>query len=876
MTQDSTDTASFLQDADHVLEQLEVEPERGLTVEQARERLDAHGPNTLVEAESTSVARILLEQMTDVMVIVLIVAAGVSMALGEVGDAVAILVIVVLNAIVGTVQAHRAEQAIAALRAMAAPAARVRRAGLEQQIESEALVPGDIVLLEAGNTIPADLRLFDVYRLKMEEAVLTGESLAVDKLTRALDDPRSPLGDRVNMAFKGTHVAAGRAEGVVVQTGMDTELGKIASLLRDAESTRTPLQHRLDRFGKMLALVVLAICALLFGVGVLRGEPVVLMFLTSVSLAVAAIPEGLPAVVTVALALGARKMVAKNALARRLPAVETLGSVTYICSDKTGTLTENSMRVEQLVLPGDAMTPLAADDAVARVKEPAIFALFEAMVLDNDARLEGPAQERVGDPTELALLDVAERAGVTREELEAREPRMMELPFDSTRKAMTTFHEVGTGYVAFTKGAPEMLLDRCAGCDVEAAHAAADALAKDGLRVLAVARRAWERLPDGADASEVERDLELLGLVGMMDPPRAEAKASVALCREAGIHPVMITGDHPATAHAIAVRIGLASADDRVMTGRELSGLTEEALIEQVQNIPVFARVDPEQKIQIVEALQARGEYVAMTGDGVNDAPSLKQSDIGVAMGKGGTDVAREAADVVLLDDNFASIVGAVEEGRRIFDNIRKFIRYTMTSNAGEIWTLLGAMLLGLPVPLLPIHILWINLVTDGLPGLALAVEPAEKGVMQRPPRPPGESIFAHGMWQHMLFVGLLMGGVCVATQVMGVVWSWEHWQSMVFTVLTLSQMGHVLAVRSETASLFSMGLFSNRPLVFAVMLTFALQMCTLYVPFLQPIFKTEALSLGELGLCLALSSTVFIAVEIEKAVRRVRLKPQS
>ena len=722
--------------------------------------------------------------------------------------------------------------------------------------------------------IPADLRIIEAARLKIDESALTGESVAVEKHTQPLTREATSLGDQLCMAFKGTIVTFGRARGLVVATGMHSELGKIAAMLSDTGDMKTPLQKRLALFGKRLAIVVLAICALVFITGLLRGEQLVLMLMTAVSLAAAAIPEALPAVVTISLALGAHKMVKQHALIRRLPAVETLGSVTFICSDKTGTLTQNKMHVSAIYADGSLNKTLQN----LPHNEP-WTTLYQALALSNDAHLDKHDQAH-GEPTEAALLHAALQAGWNKTKLESDSPRLKELPFDSERKRMSTLHGTAQDIIAYTKGSPESLIPCCSRVlgsagEKPADHAAllqqADTMAADGLRVLAIACRHWPALPESHQPAELERELVFLGFVGLIDPPRHEAKAAVAQCKSAGITVVMITGDHPATARAIALELGiLHGGDERVMTGAELAQLEQSAFETEVEQVRVYARVDPAQKIKIVRALQDKGEFVAMTGDGVNDAPALKRADIGIAMGKGGTDVAREASALVLLDDNFATIVSAIREGRRIFDNIRKFIKYTMTSNAGEVWTIFLAPLMGLPIPLLPIHILWINLVTDGLPGLALTAEPAEKGIMRRKPRPPKESIFSHGMWQHILWVGLLMGGVSLITQAWSVHTGSAHWQTMVFTVLCLSQMGHVLAIRSETESLFKIGLFSNPLLLAAVALTFALQMATIYVPFLQPIFKTEALEAGELLLCIALSTVVFFAVEIEKwLVRR-------
>ncbi|MDE2615286.1 MAG: HAD-IC family P-type ATPase, partial [Burkholderiales bacterium] len=614
-------------------------------------------------------------------------------------------VIVLLNALIGFVQAWRADRALAALQQLAAARATVLRGGQRVVIPASRLVPGDIVLLEAGNQVPADLRLMTIAQLRIDESALTGESVAVDKHVRSLSEAGAALGDRLNMAFKGTTAAHGRGTGLVVATGMATELGKVAGLLDRSGELQTPLQQRLAAFGKRLALVVLAICALIFAIGVLRGEPPVLMVLTAVSLAVAAIPESLPAVVTVLLALGARRMVAQNALVRRLPSVETLGSVSTICTDKTGTLTLNRMHAEQLLAEGAARAET-----------------LRAAALCNDAQ-RGADGAWQGDPTEIALAELAAAQGgdASMNAGALMQPRVAELPFDAERKRMSTLHRRGEGFVLYTKGAPELLLPRCTArwseagtlaLDHDAAMREAERLAAQGLRVLAFARRELDSADLSAGADTIERGLALIGLVALIDPPRPEAEAAVRDCLAAGITPVMITGDHPATARAIARRLGIVTdVDAPVLTGTMLAAMDEAALRARCAEVRVYARVDPAQKIRIVEALQSLGRFVAMTGDGVNDAPALKRADIGVAMGRGGTDVAREAASLVLLDDNFATIVAAVREGRRIYDNIRKFVRYAMTGNSGEIWTLFLAPMLGLPIPLLPIHILWVNLV---------------------------------------------------------------------------------------------------------------------------------------------------------------------
>ncbi|VWX55767.1 Calcium-transporting ATPase [Burkholderiales bacterium 8X] len=840
---------------------LEVEPHSGLTTTQARQRQAVHGENRLPQAPPRSWPRRVADQFRDFMVLVLMAAALLSGFIGDLADTVAIVVILLLNAAIGLTQEWRAERALGALERLASPHAMVRRDGSAMVLDAARLVPGDVVLLEAGNLVPADLRLHRAAQLRVDESSLTGESVATEKHIAALSPGDHALGDRLNMAFKGTMVAHGRAEGLVVAIGAHTELGRIADLLRETGERSTPLQQRLTAFGKRLSIVVLCICAVLFGIGVARGEPVLLMALTAVSLAVAAIPEAMPAVVTVLLALGARRMVSVNALVRRLPSVETLGSVSVICSDKTGTLTQNHMRVQDVDCPGGG----PAD------------ALWTAALLCNDARLDAE-DAWAGDPTEIALVEAAEATGLDAVMAREAQPRLHEWPFDSERKRMSTLHREGDGWAVYCKGAPESLLACCTHVatadgeerplDAAAALQAASAMAARGLRVLALARAVSTE--DAADrtALEVESGLLLLGLVGLADPVRPEAKAAVADCRGAGIVPVMITGDHPATALAIARELGIARADATVMTGAQLAALDDAALAQQVAHVAVYARVDPAQKIRIVRALQAQGRFVAMTGDGVNDAPALKQADVGVAMGRGGTDVAREAASLVLLDDNFASIVAAVREGRRIYDNVRKFVRYAITGNLAEILTLLLAPLLGLPMPLLPLHILWINLVTDGLPGLALAVEPAEPGVMRQPPRPPAESLLAGGLWQHALWVGLLIAGLCLAVQTWALA-NGRPWQTMVFTTLTLAQMGYVLAVRSERESLFTLGLRSNLPMIGAVLSTFALQLALVYLPPLQQVFGTESLGVFDLAICLASAPLVAAVVEAEKWLRR-------
>lgn len=905
------------------LETLQTDADYGLSASEAKKRLDDYGLNELVEKGMKSPWAILWEQLTDVMVLILIISTIISLALGEIEDAIVIFAIVVINAALGFSQEQRAEQAIAALKKLAVPVVKVRRDGQIDEISARELVPGDVVLLEAGNLVPADGRLLEEVNLAVQEAALTGESEAVQKEISALSKRDLPLGDRRNMVYMGTIITYGRGTAVITETGMSTELGNIADLLQNVEREPTPLQKRLDGLGKTLAWVALAIIAVVLALGVLRADELNVevfreLFLLGISMAVAAVPEGLPAVVTIALALGSQRMLKQNALIRKLPAVETLGSVTTICSDKTGTLTQNRMTVTMLDVAGKkrevasfeeipAGKEFAEEDTTIEPPERSMVLLIKAMSLCTDAVLQSGKdgdRQAIGDPTETALLMAAEDVGLAKSELEKRWPRVAEVPFTSERKRMMTIHrstieaEDSTApwrkfpFVGFSKGATDSLLDITESLWVgdkavpltddwrERIQDANEKMAQNGQRVLGVAFRTMDVLPEDDDEIHALEDkLTFIGLIGMIDPPRPEVHPAVVTAKMAGIRPVMITGDHPLTARFIASELEISEMDSRYVTGRELAEMSIDDLENIVEEVPVFARVSPEHKLNIVTALQDKGHIVAMTGDGVNDAPALKKADIGVAMGITGTDVSKEAADMVLLDDNFATIVAAIEEGRTIYDNIRKFIKYTLSSNTGELWVMLVGPLLGMPFPLEAIQILWINLVTDGIPGLALTIEDSERGIMKRKPFHPNESVFSRGIGWQIIWVGILMGIVSLG---MGY-WLWinqgrpseivagDTWRTMIFTVLTLSQMGNALAIRSSQDSLFSIGFFSNKAMVGAVVSTFLLQLALIYVPFLQNFFHTEALSLGELAIAIVGSIIVFGAIETEKWVRRQR-----
>jgi len=836
----------------------------GLTGAEAKQRLKTDGPNLLEAKKKKTILNILVGQLTDFMTLILIAAAVISGIVGDVTDTIVILAIVVINTIVGFIQEWRAEKAMEALENMAATHAKARRDNQSIDIQASDLVAGDVIQLEAGDIIPADARFIETHTLKVDESSLTGESVNVEKNIEPLPNGDYSLGDRLNIGYKGTYVTNGRAIAYVIATGMKTELGRIAKMIQ-TEELKTPLQKKLNGFGKRLTVIILILCAIFFGVGWLRGESWSVMLLTSISLAVAAIPEALPALVTIALALGAKRLVKNNALIRKLPAVETLGSVTYICSDKTGTLTLNKMTV----------TEIYEVDQLARFVN--VFSgkdiLLHAIGLNNDVKKDNDTWH--GESTEVALAQYASAKKCERATLEKKFPRIAELPFDSKRKRMTTLHQTDVGVVAVVKGAVDVLIDKLQNNQkgmVDEIEMKVNDMAAKGQRTIGYAIRIFENMPSALDHEKIENSLTFIGIVGMIDPPREEAKKAVSECKTAGIHPVMITGDHRLTAKAIARELGIISSEkDLVISGLELQKMNDKEFDSKVESIRVYARVDPEQKLKIISGLQHKGHFVAMTGDGVNDAPALKNADIGIAMGINGTEVSKEAAHMILLDDNFATIIVAVRHGRRIFDNILKFIKYIMTGNSGEIWALFLAPLLGLPIPLLPTHILWVNLVSDGLPGLALASEPSEANIMKRQPRAPDKSVFADGMGWHILVVGILIGLVTIGLQAWAINNDYDNWQTMTFTVLCFSQLGHVMAIRSSLQSTFTIGIFSNRPMTIALIVTVMLQLTIIYVPFFNDIFKIKPLTFTELGITAAASAIVFWVVELEKFVRRKR-----
>lgn len=823
---------------------------KGLDNNAAAELLKKNGPNELQEAKQRTKLSILLSQFADIMILILVIAAGISFAVGEHTDAFVILAIIIANAWLGYAQESKAEESIRLLKKMAAQFAIVIRERHVSKIEASRLVPGDIVILEAGAIVPADARLIEAHSLKTDEASLTGESHSIEKTIEPINGDNLVPGDQLNMVFKGTIVSNGSGRAVVTATGMNTELGKIAGLM-DVGLQKTPLQKRLATFSKQLAVIVIIICAIVFAFGLWRGQPAFLMFLTALSLAVAALPEALPAVITIALARGANRMVKQRALIRKLPAVETLGSVTYICTDKTGTLTQNVMTVERV-----------------NVDESKKELFTYALLLNNEVRVSDK-NEFMGDSTETALVNYGQKQGHAREQALIDLPFLGKVPFDSQRMRMSTVHKYGQQWVLFVKGAPVRMievLDEKYKAQVPQLLELNRAMAQDGLRVLFFAYKLFDNDPGDIDPS-FEKDLDFLGIAAMIDPPREEVINAINECKTAGIRPVMITGDQALTAKAIADRLHITSSEAaEVKTGADLDKLSQEEFTQTVRNICVYARVSPEQKLNIVKALQNNNEFVAMTGDGVNDAPSLKQADIGVAMGITGTDVTKEASDIILLDDNFSTIVKAVREGRRIYENIRKFILYVLSCNLSEILTIFLAPFFGFATPLLPIHILWINLVTDGLPGIALVSEQAESDIMNRPPRSPKENLFAGGLATKILISGAIMTAACLF-----VLW-WaanngypvRTQQTMVFTTLCLVQMANALSVRSVHSVLHA-SFFANLFMWGAILLTLALQLCILYIPVVHNIFKTDYLSLHQWVVIGVVTVTSFFCIEALK-----------
>jgi Ca2+-transporting ATPase len=912
----SQSRSTFLQDwhlltVDDVQHQL-ASSHNGLEEGEVLLRRVHHGANELIERGARTLRQIIWEQTTASMVLVLIGAAFIKALVAiqthearEWIDVGAILTIVILNITLGVFQEYRAEKAMLALKKMSAPRVRARRGGIVVDVPSRELVPGDIVLLETGNLVPADCRLLEAINLRVQEASLTGESLPVDKQTEVLTGVDLPLGECNNMVFMGTNVSYGRGEGIVVETGIHTQLGRISELIQGVENDKTPLQRRIQSLGLTLGMAIGVIVTIIFILGVVSGHAPLEMFLGTVAVAVAAIPEGLPAVLTITLALGAQRMLRLGALIRKLPAVETLGSVTTICTDKTGTLTKNKMRVVVLEcgehpmhlegMNGSREQVTVTDKNQLTVHQKL---LLTAGVLCNDALLQAQNDGEdeltaLGDPTEGAILFAAQSYGLKKEKLEATYPRVAEAPFSSERKRMTTLHSLNevpnsdtfkalwndSEFVAFIKGSTTGILEKCGYALVgETLHildsarrnhilAAENRLAGDGMRVLGVAYRtvSSSSLPENVES--LEDDLVFIGLMGIIDPPRSEVRQSVETCLRAGIRPVMITGDHPLTALAIARQLNISRDGDKVLTGSDLVHLSTEELLKVVENVAVYARVSPEHKLQIVDALQKRDHIVAMTGDGVNDAPALRRADIGIAMGITGSDVAKEAADMVLTDDNFATIVSAIEEGRTIYDNVRKFVKYIVTCNSAEVAVMFLSTAFGLPLPLTTLQILWLNLVTDGVSGLALGLEPTEPDTMTRKPFAPGESLFSRGTGRHIVFIGLIMALSCFGVGL----WAYHRWGAsgpwgtMVFTALTLSQLAYSVLVRSNRESLFRIGLQGNPILVGAVSAALVLQLCLIYLPSLQRVFGTQPLNAFQFTICLITCLITTCAVEFEK-----------
>ena len=878
---------------DQTLIDLETNEQNGLTDEIVSERLKQYGSNELATKQKRTLWQRIFAQINDVLVYVLIIAALISAFVGEWADASIIALVVVLNAVIGVVQESKAEQALEALKKMATPKAIVKRNGELKEIPSEHVVPGDIVMLDAGRYIPCDLRLIETANLKVEESALTGESVPVDKDAiyhpSMRSDEQVPLGDQKNMAFMSTLVTYGRGVGVAVETGMNSQIGKIATLLHEADDDMTPLQKSLAQVGKYLGFVAVAICIVMFLIGFLQGRDTLEMFMTAISLAVAAIPEGLPAIVSIVLAIGVQRMIKQNVIIRKLPAVEALGSVTIICSDKTGTLTQNKMTVTHFYSDNtyDRLESLNVNNDAQRL-------LLENMVLCNDASYNNESQ--TGDPTEIALLVAGTTFNMQKDYLEKIHERVNEVPFDSDRKMMSTVHMYNESYYSMTKGAIDKLLPRCThifkngkieiltDSDKNQILEAAGSMSQEALRVLSFAFKQYDS--NDVDINHLEENLIFIGLVGMIDPPRTEVKDSIKECKKAGIRTVMITGDHKDTAFAIAKELGIAEEISEIMIGTELDNVSDTELASKINHLNVFARVSPEHKVKIVKALRAKGNIVSMTGDGVNDAPSLKQADVGVAMGITGTDVAKGAADVVLTDDNFSSIVKAVEEGRNIYRNIKKSILFLLSCNFGEIIALFLAILLGWATPLRPIHILWVNLITDTLPALSLGVDPEDPDVMKEKPRHAKESLFS-GSVPFLIFNGVIIGLLTLIAFIAGAKFytgdtnlfplfperidddALLHAQTMAFVVLSFSQLVHSFNLRSRTKSIFSIGIFTNKYLVFSLLIGVLMQVCIISIPPLANIFGVHALTMRDWEFVLLLSIIPLVVNEIIKLVKK-------
>lgn len=853
-----------------VTQALQSDMANGLTDAQVAEKRTQFGENKLREKKKKTNFQRFLDQFKDTMILILLAAAAVSLVVtivektNEYFEPLLILLIVVMNAIMGVMQESKAEKALDALKSLSAPHARVIRNGAEQIIEASELVPGDIIRLEAGDFIPADARLLRSVSLKCEESALTGESVPSEKDASVVVAEKAALGDRTNMVFSGCSVTYGTATAVVTATGMDTEMGRIANLLEGEEDGQTPLQQKLAQLGKYLGIMALAVCGVIFAIGIANDTPVLEIFMIAVSLAVSAIPEGLPAIVTIVLSIGVQRMVKKNAIIRRLPAVETLGSASVICSDKTGTLTQNRMTLVRAYLDGAEDT-----EQITNANSEAVCKLLQygTLCCDGSVVFNGTEEQHIGDPTETAIVLAAHKNGCPKEELTKKYPRLAEIPFDSDRKLMTTVCRIDGKNIVIVKGAFDVMASRCVAGDLEKAKHFTEKMSSDALRVLAIAYKEIDSIPENPTSEELENGLTFMGLVGMIDPPRPEAKDAVAICRKAGIKPVMITGDHVVTASAIARELGILLDGDRAITGAELDAMTDSELDEQVEHISVYARVSPENKIRIVKAWQRKGQVVSMTGDGVNDAPALKAADIGCAMGITGTDVAKGAADMTLTDDNFATIVDAVREGRGIYANIKKVVGFLLGTNIGEVITVFVAMLLWQKSPLISIQLLWINLVTDSLPAVALGMEPVEKDIMDRKPKPKDEGLFAHGFGVRTVLQGVMFGALSLVAFWLGnFVFGYGEagGQTMAFIVLALSQVVQAFNMRSEH-SLFKIGPFTNKTLNKAALISVALVALVVFTP-IRTIFGLIALDAMHYLVCLGLILVPLAVMEFSKA----------